>query len=105
MPGGIPFDKTFFADVLPAAVQSFCEQSACEGPIVEVLTADGARHFVKGISGVADLWVALHTSHPDHDHDLQVFLPYQAIYRVEIHPEEDPRQRRLGFVVGTDAAR
>lgn len=100
-PSGIPFDKTFFAQVLPASVQNFCQQAECEGPIVEVFTVDGSRHYVKGISGVADLWVALHTVDPDHDHDLQVFLPYQTIFRVEVHAGAATEQRRLGFV-GTD---
>ena len=95
---GIPFDRTFFEQVLPGSVHSFCAQAECESPIVELLTVDGTRHYVKGVSGVSDNWVALHTQSDDHDHAVQVFLPYTTIYRVEIHPEEDSRQRRLGFV-------
>jgi hypothetical protein len=95
---GIPFDRAFFEQVLPGSVHSFCAQAECESPIVELLTVDGTRHYVKGISGVSDSWVALHTQDEDHDHAIQVFLPYQTIYRVEIHPEDDAKQRRLGFV-------
>jgi hypothetical protein len=95
---GIPFDRAFFEQVLPGSVHSFCAQADCDSPIVELLTVDGSRHYVKGISGVSDSWVALHTQDESHDHAIQVFLPYQTIYRVEIHPEEDIKQRRLGFV-------
>lgn len=96
---GVPFDRHFFEKVLPGSVQSFCEQAHCDSPIVELFTVDGTRHFLKGISGVSDSWVALHTQSADHDHAIQAFLPYQTIFRVEIHPEEDARQRRLGFLV------
>ncbi len=95
--GGPPFDRSFFEKVLPEAVKSFCEQVACESPVVEVLTVDGERHYVRGVSGVTDQWVALHTANPNHDHPVQVFVPYSTIYRVEIHPEMDER-RRLGFL-------
>lgn len=97
-PQGIPFDRSFFEQVLPASINNFCHQVHCDSPIVELLTVDGTRHYVKGISGVADSWVALHTQDDSHDHPIQVFLPYQTIYRVEIHPEEDVHQRRLGFI-------
>jgi hypothetical protein len=95
---GIPFDRNFFEKVLPGSVQAFCEQAKCDSPIVELFTIDGTRHFLKGISGVSDTWVALHTQSADHDHAIQAFLPYQTIFRVEIHPEEDAKQRRLGFI-------
>lgn len=97
----IPFNRAFFEKILPASVQSFCEQTECESPIVELYTVDGSRHFLKGVSGVSDAWVALHTQDETHDHATQVFLPFQTIYRVEIHPEEDAHQRRLGFIVPT----
>ena len=96
--GGPPFDRDFFEKVLPQAIQSFCTQVVCESPIVELYTVDGAKHFVKAISGVSDTWVALHTKREDHEHDIQVFIPYATIYRVEVHPEEDDGQRRLGFL-------
>ena len=103
VPGGPPFDREFFEQVLPQSIRSFCGQVVCESPIVELYTVDGAKHFVKAISGVAASWVALHTQREDHDHDIQVFLPYATIYRVEIHPEEDDGQRRLGFLAILDA--
>lgn len=96
-PTGAPFDRAFFERVLPDTVRAFCEQAKCEEPVVEVLTVDGERHFVRGISGVADQWVALHTVRPDHPHPVQVFVPYVTIFRVEIHPEMDER-RGIGFV-------
>jgi len=95
---GVPFDRQFFEKVLGGAVRSFCEQAECGSPIVELLTTDGARHFVRGISGVTDTWVALHTQAEDHAHPIQVFIPYATIFRVEIHPDDDPRQRALGFI-------
>ena len=96
--GGPPFDRSFFEQTLPQAINAFCTQVVCTTPIVELYTVDGAKHFVKNISGVADTWVALHTKREDHDHDIQVFLPYTTIFRVEVHPEEDDGQRRLGFL-------
>ncbi len=102
-PSGPPFDKAFFQAILPVSIKNFCEQTNCETPIVELLTLDGKRHFVKGISGVADQWVALHTEQEDHEHPVQVFLPYQTIFRVEIHPEKDPKERRLGFIASLEA--
>jgi hypothetical protein len=100
IPTGVPFDKTFFAGMLPQAVNAFCSQvPGCDSPVVELLTVDGQTHFVKGISGVADAWVALHTQSPDHDHAVQVFIPYQTIFRVAIHAAEDERRRHLGFMI------
>lgn len=98
---GVPFDRQFFEKVLGGAVRSFCEQAECASPIVELLTVDGSRHFVKGISGVTDMWVALHTQAEDRDHPIQVFIPYATIFRVEIHPGDDLKQRRLGFIAPT----
>jgi hypothetical protein len=95
---GIPFDRTFFEHILPPAIQGFCAQVECKVPIVEVLTVDGVTHYVIGISGVSDAWVALHTSRPDHPHPIQMFVPYQTIFRVEVHPEGDEKRRHLGFV-------
>ncbi|WBL35788.1 hypothetical protein O0235_13600 [Tepidiforma flava] len=99
---GAPFDRNFFENVLPPAIAAFCSQVNCEVPVVELTTIDGVRHYVNGISGVSDQWVALQTSSPDHEHPTQVFIPYQTIFRVEIHPEHDARRHRLGFL--TDAA-
>ncbi len=99
MPSGIPFDRVFFEQVLPHSVAAFCQQIKCPTPVVELLTMDGTTHYVKGISGVSDSWVALHTTSPDHDHDVQVFIPFQTIFRVEVHPEDDDRRKRLGFVL------
>jgi hypothetical protein len=96
---GIPFDRNFFQNILPGSVASFCEQLRCDSPIVELLTADGTRHYLKGISGVSDSWVALHTQSEEHDHAVQVFLPFATIFRVEIHPEEDASRKRLGFIL------
>lgn len=95
---GAPFDRNFFENVLPPAIAAFCSQVNCEVPVVELTTIDGVTHYVNGISGVADQWVALQTSSPDHDHPTQVFIPYQTIFRVEIHPEHDVRRHRLGFI-------
>lgn len=95
----VPFNREFFEQVLPGAIQAFCQQLECESPIVEVLTVDNVRHYVKGISGTSDAWVALHVEREDHEHPVQVFLPYQTIVRVEVHPEAHPGQRRLGFIV------
>ncbi len=93
---GIPFDRAFFERLLPQAVQHFCSQVPCSVPRVELYTVDGTIHFVNAISGVTDTFVALQTSREDHDHAMQVFIPYQTIFRVEIHPEDDDR-KRLGF--------
>ena len=95
---GIPFDRNFFENILPPAINAFCQQVDCKVPIVEVLTVDGVTHYVNGISGVADQWVALHTTRVDHPHAIQMFVPYQTIFRVEVHPEGDEKRRHLGFV-------
>lgn len=99
---GIPFDKAFFQQILPAAVDGFCQQVGCNVPILEVLTVDGMTHYVNGIIGVADQWVALQVSKPDHEHVIQMFVPYQTIFRVEVHPEQDERRRHLGFATSGD---
>ncbi|MGI8926548.1 MAG: hypothetical protein ACR2HN_07865 [Tepidiformaceae bacterium] len=96
---GVPFDRNFFENVLPQAIGSFCNQVVCKMPIVELRTVDGTTHYVNGISGVSDAWVALHTSLVDHEHPVQVFIAYQTIFRVEIHPDADGHNSRLGFVL------
>jgi hypothetical protein len=96
---GIPFNRQFFEGILPQTVQSFCNQVECNNPRVELYTADGTTHYVNGISGVTDLWVALQTTREDHEHTIQVFVPYQTIYRVEIHPESDESRRHLGYLL------
>lgn len=95
---GIPFDRVFFQQILPAAIAEFCKQAGCDIPVVEVNTVDGMTLYVNGISGVSDQWVALSTARPDHPHPVQMFVPYQTIYRVEIHPEPDEKRAHLGFV-------
>jgi len=95
---GVPFDRTFFQQVLPQAIPAFCQQVGCDMPVVELLTVDGTTHYVIGISGVSDTWVALHTTQPDHAHPVQTFIPYQTIFRVEIHPADDEKRRHLGFL-------
>jgi hypothetical protein len=101
-PSAVPFDRGFFEKVLPQAVGAFFQQAKCDQPVVELLTVDGTTHYVKGISGVADSWVALSTSTEDHKQPIQVFLPYQTIFRVEIHPC-DPARRPMGFVIDTQS--
>ena len=98
MPSAVPFDRAFFEQVLPAAVHSFCSQVKCDRPVVELLTVDGARLFIQGISGVSDSWTALQTTTEDHPHPIQVFVPYQTIFRIEIHACDDAR-RPLGFLL------
>ena len=95
---GIPFDRVFFEQVLPGAIAGFCKQMNCDVPVVELTTVDAMTHYINGISGVSDQWVALSTSKPDHQHPVEVFIPYQTIFRVEIHPEPDERRAHLGFV-------
>lgn len=95
----IPFDRNFFEKILPESIKAFCQQADCEVPMVEISTLDGTKHFVNGISGVADTWVALHTAEEAHDHPVQVFVPYSTIFRVEIHPA-DHNRHKLGFAVG-----
>ena len=97
MPTGVPFDRVFFEQFLPQAIAAFCNQVTCDTPVVELLTIDGATHFVRGIAGVSDAWVALHTRAEEHGHVVQTFLPYQSIFRVELHPCDDTR-RPIGFV-------
>ena len=99
LPVGLPFDRTFFEQVLPQAVQAFCTQLGCSHPVVELLTVDGTTHFVNGIVGVSDQWVALQTSQEGHDHVKQVFLPYATVFRVEVHPSPDADRNHLGFVL------
>ena len=53
---------------------------------------------------MSDAWVALHTSRPEHNHPVQVFAPYQTIFRVEVHPGADPGQRHLGFMLAPPTA-
>lgn len=105
MIGGPPFDRVFFESVLAQAIQAFCQQTVCEMPFVELLTVDGGRHYVKAIMGVSDQWVALQTSVADHEHPVQVFVPYATIFRVEVHPAADDNRRHLGFLVPTDDPR
>jgi len=93
----VPFDRNFFEHVLQPSIQGFCSQVECKIPVVELMTMDGTTHYVNGIAGVSDTWVALQTSIPDHPHPAQVFIPYQTIFRVEIHPEQDERRGNLGF--------
>ena len=96
---GLPFDRTFFEQVLPGSIASFCQQVKCTQPVVEVLTVDGVTHFVRGVSGLSDAWVALHTRVDNHDEDIQVFIPYASIFRVAIHPAEDDHKSTMGFLV------
>lgn len=98
---GVPFDRSFFEQVLPQSIQSFCNQTKCPLPVVELLTVDGTTHYVNGISGVADQWVALQTSTENHRSPVQVFVPYATIFRVEIHPEPDNGRGHLGFLLAS----
>ncbi len=101
MPSGIPFDRKFFESILPQSVASFCSATKCEIPRVELLTVDGTTHFVSGIVGVADSFVVLQAAKEDHLHTIEVFIPYNTIFRVEVHPETELR-RRMGFVAHDD---
>ena len=101
-PSGPPFDRDFFESVLPGAIQSYCSQVSCTMPLVQLFTADGARHYIRAISGVSDQWVALHTQEEANEEPVQVFIPYVTIIRVEIHPDLSPDLRRFGFL--TDAS-
>lgn len=98
---GPPFDRDFFESVLPSAIQSYCSQVSCTMPLVQLFTADGARHYIRAISGVNDQWVALHTQEELNEQPVQVFIPYATVIRVEIHPDLSPDLRRFGFL--TDA--
>lgn len=99
---GIPFDRQFFERILPQAVKAYCEQANCTSPQVRLATMDGSQHLIVGISGVTDSWVAVQASREDHPHVMEIFLPYQTIYRVEIHPEGDEGHGHLGFVLPVD---
>lgn len=99
VPNGLPFDRTFFEQVLPQAIQAFCSQTKCTMPVVELMTVDGTTHFVNGIVGVADQWVALQTSSESHQHVVQVFIPYSTVFRVEVHPAPDSARSHLGFLL------
>ena len=98
---GPPFDRDFFESTLPGAIQSYCSQVACTMPLVQVFTADGARHYIRAISGVTDRWVALHTQEELYEQPVQVFVPYATVIRVEIHPDLSPDLRRFGFLTET----
>ncbi len=93
-----PFDRSFFETVLPQAIQSYCSQVACAMPLVQVFTTDGLRHYIRGISGVTDQWVSLHTQEELNEQPVQVFIPYATVMRVEIHPDLSPDLRRFGFL-------
>ena len=97
-PSGLPFDRQFFEHVLPGSIAAFCQQVGCDTPVVEMLTVDGFIHYVRGVSGLSDAWVALHTRVDHHEHDVQVFVPYATIFRVSIHPAEDERRGSMGFL-------
>lgn len=97
-PSGPPFDRNFFESVLPSAIQSYCSQVSCTMPLVQLFTADGARHYIRAISGVTDQWVALHTQEELNEQPVQVFIPYATVIRVEIHPDLSPDLRRFGFL-------
>ncbi len=97
VPGTAPFDRAFFEQVLSPAIASFCAQTQCKVPVVELMTVDGDTHYVNGVAGMTDTWVALQTSTIEHQHPAQVFIPFQTIFRVEIHPEPDEKRHHLGF--------
>ncbi len=94
---GAPFDRVFFERVLPQAIAAFCSQTDCNIPRVELMTVDGSSHYITGIIAVTDVWVSLQVAKEEHDHPIQVFIPYQTIYRVEVHPETE-RRRHIGFI-------
>ncbi len=98
-PAGPPFDRAFFESILPEVAVAFCERAQCDSVIVELLTADGTTHLVRGISALHDQWVALQVASTKHQHEVDVFIPYQTIYRIEIHPRLARQPRRLGFRV------
>jgi hypothetical protein len=99
MPPGIPFDRAFFEQLLGGAISAFSKEIECAQPLVELLTVDGTTHYVKGVYGVSDAWVALATQDEDHDQPVQMFVPYQTVFRVSIHPCEE-HNRKLGFALG-----
>lgn len=94
---GVPFDRVFFERILPQAIGAFCSQTDCNIPRVELMTVDGSSHYVTGIIAVTDIWVSLQVAKEEHDHPIQAFIPYQTIYRVEVHPETE-RRRHIGFI-------
>ena len=100
-PSRVPFDRQFFEAVLPQAIAVFCKQVECGSPRVELFTVDGSVHYVNGISGVTDTWVAVQASREDHPHVIQIFLPYETVFRVEIHAESEENRHHLGFVAPT----
>lgn len=98
-----PFDRRFFESVLPGAISAYCTQVACTIPLVQIYTADGARHYIRAISAVSDSWVALHTQEDQDEAAVQLFIPYTTIMRVEIHPDLSPELRRFGFIPASDS--
>lgn len=102
IPSGAPFDRTFFEKILPQAIGAFCAQTDCQIPRVELLTVDGSSHYVTGIIAVTDIWVSLQVAKEEHDHPIQMFIPYQTIYRVEVHPESE-RRKHIGFIRQSEA--
>lgn len=101
VPTGIPFDRNFFQNILPQAVGAFCSQTDCQIPRVELLTVDGVTHYVSGIIGVHDTWVALQIAKEEHRYPIQVFIPYNTVFRVEVHRESE-RRRHIGFITEPD---
>jgi hypothetical protein len=98
MPEGPPFDRVFFERYLSEVAAAFCERAGCDSVIVELLTTDGATHLVRGISAIHDQWVALQTVSRERRYPVDAFIPYQTIFRVELHPRLARQPRRLGFV-------
>ena len=101
--GGPPFNRDFFESFLPQAIQSFCSQVACTIPLVRIFTADGARYYIRALSGLTDQWLALETQEDEGDDPVQVFIPYATVIRVEIHPDLSPELRRFGFLTTTES--
>ena len=97
-PDGPPFGREFFERFLPQVAAAFCERAPCDSVIVELLTTDGATHLVRGISAIHDQWVALQLVSKERRHPVDAFIPYQTIFRIEIHPRLARQPRRLGFV-------
>jgi hypothetical protein len=95
---GPPFNRAFFEQFLPQVAAAFCERAGCDSVIVELLTTDGATHLVRGISAIHDQWVALQIVSRERRYPVDAFIPYQTIFRVEIHPRLARQPRRLGFV-------
>jgi hypothetical protein len=97
---GIPFDKAFFQQILPAAVDGFCQQVGCNVPILEVLTVDGMTHYVNGIIGVADQWLRSRSQAGPRARD-QMFVPYRR-YSAWSSSRAGRRRRHLGFAASGD---